>query len=372
MERLRRDQRGQSLIMFAATATFLTVMVALVVDTGFAYLTRRELRNAADAASRAGANYVAQGDKSDAQISTLITSVAGANGCASPCTFTANYIDTAGATLGTVGGGSLPGTLAGVQITTERTIATFLARLVGRGEFQVSATASAIFGTLGSSSCSTVLPALINGDTNGDGLAFQDDDFTVGACYFMRDSTPGSSGLGWANLDGGSSGTSELEGWITNYAQSGNSGCNVNITVGTTSAVINTTPGSRAALQNPILYMITGVDPTGAGPTVSPPNNEIAVAIYDTYGNNASCNNSQITGSNLCYHVVGFGRMRLTDVWLTGNTNASAVPNPDTTACAQSLFTDKGIIGQFVSFVDPNGVINPGAEGPSKVVNIIQ
>ncbi|PKW27161.1 Tad domain-containing protein [Phycicoccus duodecadis] len=52
----RRDERGAVAVVFALAVTVLVIMVALVVDLGFARDTRRVSQNAADSSALAGAN----------------------------------------------------------------------------------------------------------------------------------------------------------------------------------------------------------------------------------------------------------------------------------------------------------------------------
>lgn len=369
-----RDEHGQSLILLAVMGTFLTMMVALVIDAGMSFLTKRQIQNAADAASRAGANYLAQGTFTDAQIQTLITSVAGGNGCSSsgtpPCTPTASYIDddTSGTVLGPVGSG-IPSGAAGVKVTTQKTTTSFLASLLAQNQTEVSATASAIFGTLGAASCRTLFPATINGDTDRDGTAFGTGDFLIGACYLVRDDGggPGNGSFGWVDLDPnapGAGGAAKLGNWINSYATSGDTGCTNTITVGTSSANLETEPGAKASLQAAVLNLINSTN-----------HNEITIAIYETYGSTGAstpCTGSGGSGTNLCYRVKGFARMRIANVWLTGsNALTDAQPASDS-PCARSAYTGKGILAQFVGFIDPNGSISTSAQGPAKVVNVTQ
>lgn len=354
--RQRSAQPGQSLVILAFVGTVLMLMVGLVVDAGFGYVVRRRVQNAADAASRAGANYLAQ-NHSDAQILNVITSVGSNNNCVSggtpSCTWTASYINSSGTVLGTVGGGSIPANAAGVKVEPTATYTSYFASLIGRDSFTVSSTASAIYGALGAASCSSMLPVAVNGNT-GTGFA----DWSLNSCVMIKDDSgaPGGGSFGWVDLNGGGGGASELAGWMNSYASSGNTGCNSTITVGTSSAELETETGAKVALQSAVLNLINSV------------NNEITVPIYDTYGTNAGCSNGNTSGANLCYRIKGFGRFRLTDTKISN----TAAPNPDTTACNQALFgTYSGVLGQFVGFVDPNGSINASAIGPAKVVNVI-
>ncbi|MFB3053274.1 MAG: pilus assembly protein TadG-related protein, partial [Dehalococcoidia bacterium] len=49
-ERKRRDESGQALILFALGLAVLLGMAALTIDVGLAYVARRDMQNAADAA----------------------------------------------------------------------------------------------------------------------------------------------------------------------------------------------------------------------------------------------------------------------------------------------------------------------------------
>ena len=175
-------------------------------------------------------------------------------------------------------------------------------------------------------------------------------------------SSGGSGSFGWADLNGGGGGASELGTWIDNYTSSGNTGCNTTITVGTGSANIDTETGNKAALQTNILNMINST------------HSEISIAIYDDYGSTSAstpCTGHGGSGSNLCYHIKGFARMRLTNVWLT--TGGSSSPSSDN-GCGNPTTTfgsSRGILALFVGFVDPNGSISASASGPAKVVNVI-
>ncbi|MBI4497856.1 MAG: pilus assembly protein [Chloroflexi bacterium] len=358
--RLRQDQRGQSLVLFAVMVTFQMLLLAMVVDAAFGFLARRQLQNATDAASRGGANYLAQGIYRDEEISALLTSLTAANGCPSPCSVSAAYITTAGADVGTVGGGSIPSDAAGVLVTAQTSVTSFLAGLIGRSQLPVTADAAALFGSLGAANCRQIFPGTFSGDTNRDGVSFAANDFTIGACYLIQDDegSPGGGSFGWVDLDGGGGGSSELATWIDNFASSGNTGCTTTITIGSQSASLQSEPGAKASLQDAVANLITS------------PYSEMTVAAYDAYGTDSGCSNGSTSGSNLCYRVGGFARIKFTDVKLKSQV---AQPNPDTTECSQAIFgSANGILGQFVGWVDPNGQINASAQGPAKVVNVIR
>ena len=63
-ERKRRDESGQALILFALGLAVLLGMAALTIDVGLAYVARRDMQNAADAAALAGADVLLEGQSS--------------------------------------------------------------------------------------------------------------------------------------------------------------------------------------------------------------------------------------------------------------------------------------------------------------------
>ncbi len=60
----RRDESGQSLILFALGLAVLLGMAAMTIDVGLAYVARRDMQNAADAAALAGADAILEGQSS--------------------------------------------------------------------------------------------------------------------------------------------------------------------------------------------------------------------------------------------------------------------------------------------------------------------
>lgn len=177
------------------------------------------------------------------------------SGVAAPCTWTASYIDTTGIVVGTVGSGTKPSTAVGVKVVPVKTYTSFLTSLLGMQDISVTTSASAIYGSLSAANCLSMFPSTLNGDTGGETFA----NWTLNSCYLIKDDNGAAGGggsFGWVNLDGGSGGSSELENWISNYATSGNNGCNSTITVGTASANLDTTTGNKANLQAAVLSLI--------------------------------------------------------------------------------------------------------------------
>jgi Flp pilus assembly protein TadG len=67
MFKIKRDQRGSVLVLFAAALVMMLGMVALVTDTGALYLEKRYLQNACDSAALAGAQEIYFGSQSSAE-----------------------------------------------------------------------------------------------------------------------------------------------------------------------------------------------------------------------------------------------------------------------------------------------------------------
>ena len=60
----RRDESGQTLILFVLALGVLLGMAAMTIDVGLAYVARRDMQNAADAAALAGADAILEGQSS--------------------------------------------------------------------------------------------------------------------------------------------------------------------------------------------------------------------------------------------------------------------------------------------------------------------
>ena len=372
IKRLLKDENGQAIVIIAFMITGMVAFAALAIDGANAFLQRTRAQHVADAVARGGSSYLASNFTAsmsgasraslDSTIYSKLTAVASGTGYPGGVsdTLAIEYVDSTGSSLipqAFVGGGSIPDGTGGVKATPTVQFNTFLLSIVNFNELTANASAISIFGALGAANCANLFPATISGDTNGDGA--YDANFTLDACYIIRDDegSPASGSFGWVDLNGGGGGASELAGWINSYASSGDTGCNTTITVSTETAYLDTETGNKASLESAVLNLINST------------NNEVTIAIYDAFGNDSDCNNSESSGANTCYRIKGFGRFRITDVELTGS---GAVPSPDTTACAQSMFgTSKGILGMFVGFVDPNGIVSADAVGPAKAVNII-
>ena len=132
----RRDESGQTLIMFAFGLAVLLGMAAMTIDVGLAYVARRDMQNAADAAALAGADLLLEG-----QSSVLAASAArdlalqnGYDNAAADVTVTINIPPTSG---------PHSGDSDFVEVLIEHPIDAVLAQAVGKTSFDISARAVA-------------------------------------------------------------------------------------------------------------------------------------------------------------------------------------------------------------------------------------
>ena len=135
----RRHESGQTLIMFALGLAVLLVMAALTIDVGLAYVARRDMQNAADAAALAGADVLLEG-----QSSVLATNAArdlalqnGYDNAAADVTVTISIPPTSG---------PHSGDSDFIEVLIEHPIDAVMARAVGKTSFDISARAVAAFG----------------------------------------------------------------------------------------------------------------------------------------------------------------------------------------------------------------------------------
>lgn len=178
--RVRRNERGQVLVIVAVGMVTLVAMVGLVIDGGYAWGKQRDTQNAADASSKAGAVKLAENlagknpANVDADVLAAMADTADANVVGMPDAYytdiTGNLLNAAGApATGTgdaaqVGGGSIPVGAAGVRAVTDQTFDTFLARAIGVTQFTTSADATSVAGYLASCEASAgcfILPVTV-------------------------------------------------------------------------------------------------------------------------------------------------------------------------------------------------------------------
>ncbi|MCH6555717.1 MAG: hypothetical protein IH797_03780 [Chloroflexi bacterium] len=132
----RRDESGQALILFALGLAVLLGMAAMTIDVGLAYVARRDMQNAADAAALAGADLLLEGQSSvlAANAARDLALQNGYDNAAADVTVTINVPPTSG---------PHSGDSDFVEVLIEHPIDTVLARAVGVTSFDISARAVA-------------------------------------------------------------------------------------------------------------------------------------------------------------------------------------------------------------------------------------
>ena len=132
----RRNESGQTLIMFALGLAVLLGMAALTIDVGLAYVARRDMQNAVDAAALAGADVILEG-QSLALAASAARDLALQNGydnAAADVTVTISIPPTSG---------PHSGDSDFVEVLIEHPIDAIMARALGKTSFDISARAVA-------------------------------------------------------------------------------------------------------------------------------------------------------------------------------------------------------------------------------------
>lgn len=160
------NARGQSLVTVALVLPIILMFMGLVFDFGHAYIQRREMQNAADAGALAGARQLIFGGDAF----TAATEYAVRNGADN-----ATVLVDEGA--------------YSVTVIAQKTIATFMAQVLGVSELTLSARASAIWGSVDRVT-SDLFP-----------IAIDWDDFEYYVTYDMYEGS-GTANFGWLSWDG--------------------------------------------------------------------------------------------------------------------------------------------------------------------------
>ncbi len=152
----RRRSKGQSLPLIALMIVVLVAMVGLSVDVGNTFQEERQAVSAANAASIAGMNTVIRRGPSDTNrlvYESIINSLR-ANGVeiapdgvptGNLLRLDASYIDPQGKSLGTItpDGNKIPNNIGYIQVQVAGTVDTYFARVVGRSDLPIGASAYA-------------------------------------------------------------------------------------------------------------------------------------------------------------------------------------------------------------------------------------
>jgi Flp pilus assembly protein TadG len=284
------SESGQAMVVLAGVLVGLLVIAGLALDGGTAFLDRRRMQNAADAAALAGTRRLSEAicddedpSLADAAINAAVIDYAMRNGVEDPGAVAAQYVKFAGAIVTTfdspllVGSGLVPNGAAGVEVAASVSRDTVLMSLAGQDT--TGATASAIAVTGPPKYISGLHPfgvpvEMLDKSSIGAGDCFTSKFKNCGAarpeeCYIVDDfgniigahrnwlnfnqvwNTTEAPGFPRA-LESGSS-AAELAGWMTNgwpetayadcpWAEGCFSGDFIHAKPGSDSSVINSTP----------------------------------------------------------------------------------------------------------------------------------
>jgi hypothetical protein len=137
MESIQRAQRGQALVIVVVALVGLLAAVGLAIDGGMAFLERRRMQNAADAAALAGTRVLAKAicgnaGADDGAIHQAVVDYAASNGVQDAVNnLAADYVDFNETTLSHVGDGSIPTGATGISVTVKIERSTFFVTLIG-------------------------------------------------------------------------------------------------------------------------------------------------------------------------------------------------------------------------------------------------
>ncbi|MDH7485241.1 MAG: pilus assembly protein TadG-related protein [Anaerolineae bacterium] len=253
--KLQGEQRGATLVWVMLAMVALIAMAALAVDGGYAYVQRRRMQNAADAAAIAGARLRALGGTT-AEVGAVVNQYATANGA--------------------TGVSWTYPTGQKIRVTASCSFPTFFAGIIGLWQMTASATGEASIQYL--SEAGNLLPMIV-----------EDRDFNIGQIYELwGDDREAPGNFGWLDWNGGSPSTPELADNIRHPSNSGTWRIGDWVPGG---------PGVKASSQvKSALNIWIG--------------QHVTIPFYDLV---------QGQGNNTTYRIAGFGEFTLTDYDFQGN-----------------------------------------------------
>jgi Flp pilus assembly protein TadG len=307
---LLQRAEGQSIVLIALALLVLVAMAGLGLDGANAFNQRRNTSNAADAAAMAGTRVLVEekktGTKSGDAVRTAVqnylnqhTLNQGTLGNSFP--WQAYYVDYQKNDISEVTAGStIPNSARGIRVSTQYTFNTVIMPVLGQNTLTVDGAATAIAGVPGNIVGADLIPLAIPEDwakkmkEDGDTVSGTLWDFNGGSNY-----TPGN--FGSVNF------TRSASNGNGNDCQSGNpnpqadtqsywwcNGSQYPVYIG---QYLDGNPGNLPGLRSDIQWRIN--------------NRPYAIApVFDTVSG---------SGSNAQFHIVGFLKVRLTEVDMTGN-----------------------------------------------------
>jgi hypothetical protein len=285
-QRMKGNESGQSIVIIAFAMVAIIGMAALVLDGGYAYLERRRVQNAADAAVLAGVRTLAaltviEKDKPESgpAIRLAIDRYAERNGITSPSTNIKAYFVNADSQIidaaNQVGSGAVPDDARGIVLRAGEQHDTFFAQVIGFPKMQVSALAQASY--VAAASIPDLVPLAVQTDSvkyNTDTVLWDKDNYSG-----VRD---------WLNFDTQSRSNEELMRWMC-------SGYDFHYEL---PVWIGGTPGVR----------------TSSLDSCTLPGRVVFVPIYSEKKNSSQVPGCLFPGgsSQPCFKIIGFGAFELT------------------------------------------------------------
>ena len=198
----RRQGSGQIVVLASMSMVALIGFVALAVDIGYMYSTRRSMQTAADAAAIAAANTLQSSNSSNYQqaakdVATLNGFTNGQNGVT--------------VTVGTPSSGPYSGNPSYVEVDMQQAVPTFFLRVLGYNTLNVAA--SAVSGTVSGTGCIYAL------DPSASGAISLTGNININASCGIVDDSSSSSAM---SVTGNATISTAYTGVSGNYSTSGN------------------------------------------------------------------------------------------------------------------------------------------------------
>lgn len=324
--RVLHHEHGQSLAIMAGAMVALVALTGLATDGGYAYVQRRVVQNATEAASLAGANVLAEEGEwvknagftvtrpEEKEILKQALASAEVNGVpdSAPAddytneNITVHYVNLDGSRGAQLGNNLLMPGVAGIEVRSELPFETFFIRLIGFEKLRADAVTRATLLSVGSTSYG--FPLTIK-DTEAEACEQSGEPCRL---FDHKDKKRGPGNWSWLDIIGGDNGggTNELREVIRNQ--------NGNLKV---DAWSRSETGTICAAQDEVSKLVNK-------------NAVVVIPIFDR--------TNDAGGTNLEYHIVKLAAFKLTANSCNGQ--------------------PKYIEGEFVQWVDSRADADPNAD----------
>lgn len=357
MNRERRTgTRGQAIVIFAGGLIAIVLGVGFIIDVGYAWAEQRNTQNGADASARAGAVVLAehQADIGNPRTGLDVWNAVHSTAAQNETTVAdARYTDWQGNNLtgspAVTPTGPIPADAAGVRVSGQKLVGTFLIRVVGMTTWDVRQDATAVAGptagcveTLeGCSLLPITFPVTVFGCTNnGRSLPINPpQEWAIGEALTLPicGGNPGS--VGWLDWTPPHGGTSELTDVILNPPD-------ISVPLPSWQYITETGNISAAQVENALntyageIVLVPFFDSTC---NATPANNELSGCPAANVGG---------AGQNQWYHITKFLSFQL-------DAPKGAFVNGNNTAECAVTNANECLKGAFVTFITEGAVGAP-------------